>query len=85
MHYSKIPIVSPGLMFAQKGFLLGLFSKGFVNGKNFAFQNGFGLSIKTVTVTVHGLIIGRISASVQCILASLFYYSAHRSYIKSQF
>ena len=52
-----------------------IFSEGLVIGRNFAFQNGFGLSIKTanntkiepktlgskqLTVTVHGLIFGRV-------------------------
>ena len=45
--YRKIPMISPGLIFVQKAFLLGLFSEGLVIGRNFAFQNGFGLSIKT--------------------------------------
>ena len=51
--YRKIPIVSPGLIFVQKAVLLGLFSGelsvGLVIGRNFAFQNGFGLSIKTAS------------------------------------
>ena len=50
--YRKIPIISPGLIFVQKTFLLGLFRgslflEGLVIGKNFAFQNGFGLLTKT--------------------------------------
>ena len=45
--YRKIPIISPGLIFIQKAFLLGLFSgslfsEGLVIGRNFAFQNGLG-------------------------------------------
>ena len=49
--YCKIPIISPGLMFVQKAVLLSLFSEGLVIGSNFAFQNGFGLSIKTAKNT----------------------------------
>ena len=54
--YRKIPIISPGLIFVQKGFLLGLFSGELIFGgacyrKNFAFQNKFGLSIKTAKNT----------------------------------
>ena len=49
--YRKIPIISPGLIFVQKAFWLGLFSKGLVIGRNFAFQNGFVLSIKTAEST----------------------------------
>ena len=53
--YCKILITSPGLVFVQKVFLLGLFwgelnplfSKGLIIGRNFAFQNGFDLTIKT--------------------------------------
>ena len=41
--YRKIPIISPGVIFVQKAFLLGLFSEGFIIGGNFAFQNGLGL------------------------------------------
>ena len=43
---------APGLKFDQKAFLLGLFSgelifsEGLVIGRNFAFQNWFGLSLK---------------------------------------
>ena len=46
LKYRKIPIISPWLMFVQKAFLLGLFLEGLVIGRNFAFQNGFDLSIK---------------------------------------
>ena len=50
--YRKIPTVSPGLIFEQKAFLLGLFrgslfSEGLIFGGNFAFQNGLLLTIKT--------------------------------------
>ena len=38
--FRKIPIVSPGLIFVQKAFLLGLFSEGLIIGRNFVFQNG---------------------------------------------
>ena len=43
----KIPIINPGLIFVQKAFLLGLFTEGLIIGRNFAFQNGLGLTIKT--------------------------------------
>ena len=43
--YRKILIISPGLLFVQKAFLLGLFSEGLVIGRKFAFQNGLGLTI----------------------------------------
>ena len=53
MEYCKVPIISPGVIFVQKVFLPGLFSgggglfsEGLVVGRNFAFENGFGLSIK---------------------------------------
>ena len=47
--YRKIPIIGPGLIFVQKALLLGLFSAELFLffGRNFAHQNGFGLSIKT--------------------------------------
>ena len=50
--YRKSLTLSPGIIFVQKAFLLGLFSgelilEGLVIGRNFAFQNGFGMSIKT--------------------------------------
>ena len=75
-----MPIISPGLililfkrLFCWAHFRGSLFSEGLVIGRNFAFQNGFGLSIKTakhtkitaynsskkLTVTVHGLIFRR--------------------------
>ena len=48
----EIPIISSGLIFVQKTVLLGLFSRslfseGLVIVRNSAFQNGFGLTIKT--------------------------------------
>ena len=45
--YRKINIISPGLIFVQKSVLLGLFSEELIIGRNFAFQNGLGLTIKT--------------------------------------
>ena len=69
--YCKIPIISPGLIFVQTAFLLGLFSRELIFEGNFAFQNGLGLTIKTgylntkqttlkqPTLTVHGLIFRR--------------------------
>ena len=64
MIYRKIPAISPGLIFVQKAVLLGLFSgelisEGPIIGRNFAFQNGLGLTTKQLAVTVHGLIFGR--------------------------
>ena len=55
MPYRKIPMTSPGLIFVQKAFLLGLFSgklvlEGFIIGGNFAFQNGLDLTIKTASI-----------------------------------
>ena len=52
--YHKIPIISPGLIFVQKAFLPAyfwgsLFSEGLIIGRNFAFQNGLGLTIKTAS------------------------------------
>ena len=71
--YSKIPRISPGLIFVQEAFLLGLFSGELIFGgayywKAFAFQNGLRLTIKTaentkkyslkqLIVTVHGHIL----------------------------
>ena len=68
----KIPIISPGLMFVQKAFLLGLFSGELIFGeayywkdfcvlKWFALDNNNGLkhqenSLKQLIVTVHGVI-----------------------------
>ena len=46
-------------LFCWACFRESLFSEGLVIGRNFAFQNGFGLSIKTVTITFHGLIFRR--------------------------
>ena len=51
IRHGKIPIISPELRFDQKAFLLGLFSEGLVIGRNFAFQNRFGLSTKTAKNT----------------------------------
>ena len=50
--YRKILIISPGLIFVQKAFWWAyfqgsLFSQGLIIGRNFAFQNGLGLTIKT--------------------------------------
>ena len=64
MLYHKILIISPGLIFFQKAFLLGLFSgslfsQGLIIGRHFAFQNGLGLTIKQLALTVHGHIFGR--------------------------
>ena len=51
--YRKISIISPGLIFVQKAFLMGLFSgelnfRGIYYWMEFVFQNGLGLTIKTV-------------------------------------
>ena len=58
MKYHKFPIISPGLMFCSKGFFAGLifgdrslFSEELNIGRNFAFQNGLGLTIKTAENT----------------------------------
>ena len=45
--YRKIPIISPGLIFVQKAFLVAyfrgsLFLEGLIIGGNFAFENGLG-------------------------------------------
>ena len=48
MNYRKIPIISPGLIFVQKAFMVGLFSEGPIIGENFAFQNGLDMKIKAV-------------------------------------
>ena len=50
--YCKIPIISPGLIFVQKAFSLGLFLgayfwRGLLLEGIFAFQNELGLTIKT--------------------------------------
>ena len=55
LKYRKVPIISPGLIFVQKAVLLAyfrgsLFSEGLIIGRTFAFQNGFGLTIKTASV-----------------------------------
>ena len=47
----KTPIISPGLEFVQKAFLLGVFSGEFLIGKNFVFQNGSRLTIKAAKNT----------------------------------
>ena len=52
--YRKIAIISPGLIFVQKAFSVGLylgslFSEGLIIGGNFAFQNGLDLTMKTVS------------------------------------
>ena len=49
-NYRKITIISPGFMFVQNDFLLAfrgiLFSEELITGRNFAFQNELGLTIK---------------------------------------
>ena len=45
--YHKFPLISRGLIFVQRAFLLGLFSGELIIGGNFAFQNGLDLTIKT--------------------------------------
>ena len=45
--FCKIPIISPGLIFVQKAFLVGLFFEGLTSGGDFAFQDGLGLKSKT--------------------------------------
>ena len=51
IQYGKILIISPGPIFVQKAYLMGfwgsLFSEGLIIGRNFAFQNGLGFTIKT--------------------------------------
>ena len=44
LKYRKIPIISPGLIFDQKTFLLSLFSEGNIIERNFAFQNRLDLT-----------------------------------------
>ena len=56
MEYRKIPIISPGLIFVPKAFLLGLFSEGLNIGGNFAFQNGLDFSVKTATCSTNSLL-----------------------------
>ena len=66
--YHKIPIITPGLIFVQKAFLLGLFSGELIFGgayylKEFCVLKWVGLdnknSLKQLALTVHGLILGR--------------------------
>ena len=57
--YRKTPIISPGLIFVRKAVLLGLFSAELIIGPELAFQNGLGLTIKQLAVTIHGLIFRR--------------------------
>ena len=45
--YHKIFIIRPGRIFVQKAFLVGLFLEKLIFERNFAFQNGLGLTIKT--------------------------------------
>ena len=74
--YRKIPIISPGLIFVQKAFLLGLFSEGAFYWKEFCVSKWVWLSgnknslkqLKTASTNSPwaysgGLIIGRIFAS----------------------
>ena len=55
--YCKIPIISRGLIFVQKAnfwwayFLGRFFSEGLIIGRNFAFQNGFSLTLKATENT----------------------------------
>ena len=51
--------------FVQETLLLGLFlgslfSEGLVTGRNFEFQNGLGLIMKQLVLTLHGFIFGRV-------------------------
>ena len=75
LYYRKIPIISPGLIFVQKVFLLGLFSGELIFGgayywKEFCVSKRVGLdnkngvkhcanSLKQLALTVHGIIFGR--------------------------
>ena len=75
LKYRKIPIISPGLIFVQKAFLLGLVSGEFIFGGGYywmefcvskwvGLDNKNGLkhgdsSLKQLPLTVHGLIFGR--------------------------
>ena len=59
IYHRKIPIIIPGLIFVQKAVLLGLFSGELIIERNFAFQNGLGLTTKQLALTVHGLVFGR--------------------------
>ena len=48
IRYHKIPIISPGLLFVQKAFLLGLFSVVLIfRGAFYGGGGGLGLAIKT--------------------------------------
>ena len=74
-NYRKIPIISPGLIFFQKAFLLGLFSGELIFGRayywmEFCVSKWVGLdnknclkhyenSLKQLALTIHGLIFGR--------------------------
>ena len=54
MRYRKIPIISPGLIFVKKAFLLGLFSGELIFGgayywRKFCIQNELDLTIKTAS------------------------------------
>ena len=64
--YHKVLIVSPGLIFVQKAFLVGLFLGRLIFGGRFALQNGFGLtkektasSSYSVSLTVSRPLLGR--------------------------
>ena len=73
--YRKIPIISPGLIFVQKAFFLGLFSGELIFGgayywKEFCVSKWVGLdnknslkhyenSLKLLALTLHGHIFGR--------------------------
>ena len=75
LYYRKIPIISPGLIFVQKVFLLVLFSGELIFGaayywKEFCVSKRVGLdnkngvkhcenSLKQLALTVHGIIFGR--------------------------
>ena len=47
LQYRKILITIPGLTFVLKAVLVGLFSEELIIGRNFAFQNGEELIVKT--------------------------------------
>ena len=52
--YRKIPIISPGLIFVQRAFLVDLFSGELIfGGKNFAIQNGLDLKPQTACNSSH--------------------------------
>ena len=75
-NYCKIPVISPGLIFVQKAFLLGLFWGELIfgeacNRKEFCISKWVGLdnknslkhyenSPKQLALTVHGFILGRL-------------------------